>query len=109
MNIYSKIAQNYHHVTRLKEERLEEKKVGSRLTSMDDAMDIIEICQTFKDSQSNLSDNFDINWANLLVNAVQRTFVHEFHTDANVGIGKKGAPKRDDVLRVAVVHNVQFT
>lgn len=109
MNIYSKIAQNYHHVTRLEEERLEEKKVGSRLTSMDDAMDIIEICQTFKDSQSNLSDNFDINWANLLVNAVQRTFVHEFHTNANVGIGKKGAPKRDDVLRVAVVHNVQFT
>ena len=73
---------------------------------MDDTMDIIEIRQTFKDSQSNLADNLDINCANLLVNAIQRTFVHEFHTDADVGIGKKGAPKRDDVFRVAVVHNV---
>ena len=73
---------------------------------MDDTMDIIEIRQTLKDSQSNLADNLDINCANLLVNAIQRTFVHEFHTDADVGIGKKGAPKRDDVFRVAVVHNV---
>ena len=69
-------------------------------------MDIIEIRQTFKDSQSDLADNLDINWANLLVNAIQRTFVHEFHADANVGICKKGAPKRDDVFRVAVVHDV---
>ena len=72
-------------------------------------MDIIEICQTFKDSQSDLADNLDINWTNLLVNAIQRTLVHEFHANANVGIGKKGAPKRDDVFRVAVVHNMQFT
>ena len=65
---------------------------------MDDAMDIIEIRQAFKDSQSDFADNIDINWANLLVNAIQRTFVHEFHTDANVGISKKGAPKRDNVF-----------
>ena len=82
------------------------KRKESRLTSMDDTMDIIEICQTFKDSQSDLSDNIDINWANLLVDAIQRTFIHEFHTDANIGIGKKGAPKRDDVFRVTVVHDV---
>jgi hypothetical protein len=84
----------------------EEKKIKTRLTSMDDAMDIIEISQTFKDSQSDLADNININWTNLLVNAVQRSFVHKFHTDANVGIGKKGAPKRDDVFRMAVVHDV---
>jgi len=73
---------------------------------MDDAVDIIEICQAFKHSQSDLADNIDINWANLLVNAIERAFVHEFHANANVGIGKKGAPKRDDVFRVAVVHNL---
>jgi hypothetical protein len=73
---------------------------------MDDAMDIIEIRQTFKDSQSDLADNLDINWANLLVNAIQRPFVHEFHADADVRIGKEGAPERDDVVRVAVMHNV---
>ena len=69
-------------------------------------MDIVEICQSFKDSQSDLSDDVNINWTNLLVNAIKRTFVHVFHADANVGIGKKGTPKGDDVFGVAVMHNV---
>ena len=73
---------------------------------MNNAVDIIKIRQTFEDSQSNLADNLDINGSNLLVDAIKRAFVHVFHTNANVGIGKKGAPKRDDVLRVTVVHNV---
>lgn len=59
-------------------------------TSMDDAVDIIKICQAFQDSQSDLADDVDIDWANLLVDAVERSFVHIFHTNADVGIGKEG-------------------
>ena len=99
MNIYSKIAQNDHHVMAFEEKKVEiRKQKKSRLTSVNDAMDIIEISQPFKNSQGDLSDNIDINWTNLLVDAIQRTFVHELHTDADVGIGKKGTPKRDDVF-----------
>ena len=41
MNMYSKIAQNHHHVMGVRREKVQIRKKESRLTSVDDTMDII--------------------------------------------------------------------
>ena len=60
---------------------------------MDDAVDIIKICQAFQHSQSDLANDVDVDGANLLVDTVKRSLVHVFHADADVGIGEEGAIK----------------
>ena len=85
----------------------DEAKIGwAGLTAMDDAMDIIEICQSFKHSQGDLADDVDINGSNLFVDTIERALVHGLHADADVGVGEVGTVEGDDILRVAVVHDV---
>ena len=75
---------------------------------MNDTVNIIEICEAFKDSKCDLGYNLDIDRAYPLVDTVERTLVHKLHANADVGIGQKRAVKRDDVLRVAIMHDLQF-
>jgi len=62
-----------------------------KLTTMDDTVNIIKICQALQYRQCHMADHIDINCAYLLVDSVQRPFVHKLHADANIGIGKKRA------------------
>jgi hypothetical protein len=85
----------------------DEVKIGwAGLTAMDDAMDIIEICQAFEHSQGDLADDVDIDGANLFVDTVEGALVHGLHADADVGVGDESAVEGDDILAVAVVHDV---
>lgn len=61
------------------------------LTAVNDAMDIVEICQAFQDSQCNLANDVDIDWANFLVDTVQRALIRELHADADIWIRQKRA------------------
>ena len=51
---------------------------------MNDTMDIIEIRQALQDGECNVANDIYIDWANLLVDTVERAFVHEFHADADM-------------------------
>lgn len=75
---------------------------------MNNAMDIIEICQTFQHRQCDLPDDVDVDRPNLLVDPIERAFVHILHTNTDVGIGEEGAVERDDVLGMAVVHDLKL-
>jgi hypothetical protein len=78
-------------------------------TTMDDAVDIIQICETLQDSQCHLANDFDVDWAHLLVNAVQGAFIHELHANANVRIGYKCAIERYNAVRMTIVHDLYFS
>jgi hypothetical protein len=75
---------------------------------MDDVVNIIEICQPLEYSKSHLPDDFNIDRSDLLVRAVERSLVHELGTNTDIGICYVGAIKRDNIFRVAVMHNLQF-
>lgn len=77
-------------------------------TAMDDAMDIIQIRQAFQHGESDLTDNINVDSANLLVDTIQGALVHEFHAYADVGICEECPVERDDVFRMAVVHYLEF-
>lgn len=49
-------------------QRLEAEK---RLTSMNDSMDIVEICQSFQDGERDVPNDVDIDGTNLLVDVVK--------------------------------------
>lgn len=71
-------------------------------------MDVVEICQALEHSQGNLPNDININGTNRLVNAIQRTPVHVFHANADVRVSQECAPERNDVFRVAVVHDLEL-
>ena len=74
------------------------KNITKLLTAMNDAVDIIKICQPLENRKSYLANDVNVDGPNLLVYAVEGAFVHEFHTDTDVGVRNEGAPKGDDVL-----------
>ena len=76
---------------------------------MNDAVNVIEVCEAFEDGNCDLGYDLDVDRAYPLVDTVERTLVHKLHTDADVGVGQERAVKRNDVLRVAVVHDLQLT
>jgi hypothetical protein len=61
------------------------------LTTVNDAMDVVQICQAFQDCQCNLPYDVDVDSPNFLVDAIQGPLVREFHADADIGIGEKRA------------------
>lgn len=67
------------------------------LTSVNNAMDVIEICQSFQYRERNLRNNVDVDSTNFLVNAIKGSLVHEFHTDADVWISKEGSIEGHDI------------
>ena len=75
---------------------------------MNDPMYIIQIRQTLQHSERDQGDHIDIDSSYLLVNAIQRALVHELHTDADVGVGYERAIERDDVVGMAVMHDLQL-
>jgi hypothetical protein len=60
-------------------------------TTMDNTVNIVEISQTLQYSERHVANNVNVNGAYLLIYPVQRAFVHEFHADADVGVGEKRA------------------
>ena len=58
---------------------------------MYDAMDIVEIGQAFEHSECDLGNNVYVNGAYSLVNAIQRSLVHELHADTDVGVREERA------------------
>lgn len=92
-------------------ERGKEKGEGEDrvLTTVNNAMDIVEVCQAFQDGQRNLPNNINIDWAYFLVDSIQRALVRALHADADIGIREKGAVERYDVWRMTFVHDLQFT
>ena len=75
---------------------------------MNDTVNVIEVCEAFEDGQCDLGYDFDIDRAYPLVDTIERTLVHKLHTDADIGVGQERAVKRDDVVRVTVMHDLQF-
>ena len=55
---------------------------------MDNAMHVVEISQSFKHSNGDLPHDLDVNGADFLVYPVERALVHEFHADADIGLGE---------------------
>jgi hypothetical protein len=71
-------------------------------------MNIIEVCQSLENRECDFANDIDINRPDFLVYAIQRTLVRELHANADVWVCKERAVERNDILRVAVVHNLQF-
>lgn len=70
---------------------------SSVLTSVNNAMDVIEICQSFQHRERNLRNNVDVDSTNFLVNAIEGSLVHKLHTDADVWISKEGSIEGHDI------------
>jgi len=84
-------------------------KTGSdERTAMNDTVSVIEVSESFEHGTCDLSDDLNINGAYLLVNPIKGTLVHELHANADIWIRKKCAIERDNVWRVAIMHNVKF-
>lgn len=125
---------------------------NERLTSVNDTMSIVKICETLKDSNRDLADNIDIDGAVLAVDIVERSedkgtdrsgergesqshtrrrargrfqhrcdgdenkrvappdspSVHVLHADADVWVGEEGAVEGNDVIRLAVMHDLEL-
>jgi hypothetical protein len=72
-------------------------------------MNVVQVRQPLQHSQCDLTHNVDVDGSNLLVNPVQRTLIHKLHADADIGVRDECAVKRDDVWRIAVMHDLQFS
>ena len=77
-------------------------------TTVDDTVDVVQIREALEHGESDLGDHLDVDGADLFVYAVERALVHELHADADVGVGEERAVEGDDVLGVAVVHDLQL-
>ena len=75
---------------------------------MNDPVDIIQVCEALQHRQCNLRHNIYVNSPNLLVYPVERALVHALHANADVGIRDERAVEGDDVLRIAIVHDLQL-
>lgn len=67
-------------------------------TTVNNTVNIVEICKAFENSNSNLANDLNINRAMLLVDSVQGALVHVFHANMNMRICDKCAVERDDVF-----------
>lgn len=81
---------------------------GRKLTSVNDPMNIVQVRQPLQHSQGDFPHDINVDGSNLLVNPVQRSLIHKFHANANVGVRDERAVERNDVRRVAVVHDLQL-
>jgi hypothetical protein len=83
-------------------------KPSNAVTSVDDAMDVIEINQALQHCVSDPGDDIDWDGPLPLVYSIQGSLVHELHADADVGIGYECSIERNDVLRMAIMHELKF-
>ena len=79
------------------------------LTPMYNAVLIVEVHQTFEDGHGKHGYDFNIDWTDFFVYPIEGALVHKFHANANVWFGQKCTIKRDDVLRLAVMHDLQLS
>lgn len=80
-----------------------------RLTTVDDTVHIIEIGEPFKNGNSDLANHLDIDRSMLLVDTVERPLVHILHAYVDVRVGDKRAVEGDNMFRVAIVHDLEFS
>ena len=76
---------------------------------MNDPMNIIQITQPLQHRVSDETDDIDIYCANLPAYSVEGALVHELHAYTDVRISQKGAEAGNDVLRVTVMQDLQFS
>ena len=82
--------------------------LDAKLTAVNDVVHLVEVRETFQDCQCDLADDFNVDGTDAFVDAVKRALVHEFYAHADVRIGQVCAVEGDDVLRVAIVHDLQL-
>ena len=67
-------------------------------TTMDDAMDVVKVCEALQHGESNLAHNANIDRTMLLVDPIEGSLVHELHANADVWVGNEGTIERDDMV-----------
>lgn len=77
-------------------------------TAMDDTVCVVKICQSLEHSKSDFANDVDRDGARPFVDTVKTALVHVFHAYAYMWICDKRAVKGDDILRVAIMHDLQF-
>ena len=75
---------------------------------MNDTMDIVQICESFEYGVRDLGDYLDVDGTDAFIYPIKGTLIHKLHADANVRIRQESAVERDDVSRVAIVHDVKL-
>lgn len=75
---------------------------------MNDPVNIVEVGQTLQDRERNSGHDINIDGADALVDTVQGAFVTELHAYAYVRIRKECAVEGDDIVGVAIVHDLEF-
>ena len=78
-------------------------------TSVNYLMNIVEISQAFQDAPGNHCDDVDVDGTKFFVDAIEGTLIHELHADADIGVGNERAVEGDDVVRMAVVHDLELS
>ena len=73
---------------------------------MNDPVDVVEVGKPLEHRMCDPSDNLNVNRTDFFVNPIKGTLVHELHADADVGIRKECAEERNDVFRMAIMHDV---
>ena len=81
---------------------------GAR-TPVNDSVNVVEIRQAFQHGQGNLGNDGNVDSSHLFVYPVKRTSIHVLDAYANVGFRQKGPIRRDDVRRVALVEDLEFS
>ena len=78
-----------------------------KLTSVNDPMTTVKVCQPLQHSQRDLPYDANVDESNLLANPVQQFLIHKLHANANVGIRDERAIKRlmQDELRSHMIYS----
>lgn len=83
-------------------------KKPRRHTAVNDAVNVVEIGETFEYCMRNLGDDLEVDRADAFIDPIKGTFIHKLHADANVWIRQESAVERDDVIRVTVMHDMKL-
>lgn len=76
---------------------------------MDDAVHLVQIGQALHHRHHNLAAYINVNRAVLRVDGIERASVHVLHTHVNVDVAQTRPVKADNVLRLTLVQDLQFT
>lgn len=76
---------------------------------MNYAMNIIEICESLQHGMSDQAHDVDIDRPYLLVDRVERAFIHKLKANTDVGFGQESTITRDDIFGVAFMHDLELT
>lgn len=73
-------------------------KCHTSITSMNNSVNVVKVCQAFEDGQRNLCYNINFYSANLLVNPIEGALVHIFHANTDIRVREESPPERYDVF-----------